>query len=663
MWQRRKTWILDLLLVLAVSALLIWPLFKDKYVDNWGSIESTFIADARILKDHWPRPLWQPFWYVGTRFDYIYPPALRYGTAALAKYYPMDPARAYHLYIAIFYIFGIAGIYFLARIGFRHRIAALAAAFGAAVVSPSYLFIPEVAADGFRFGPARLNALVRFGEGPHMTALAWIPWCLAFTWLALSRRSYSASIAAGIAATLVVSNNFYGATALALFFPVLLWAFWVTGRDWRLLRFALPIPFIAYGLSAFWLTPSYLAITLRNMQYVSTKGNLWSSTVGLLTLLAFLSWSDRRFRSRPDLRWTLFVLGASIFFFLNTIGNRWFNFRILGEPARLVPELDLLLNFLLILAGLALFRRGRLARGLVLAGALAVIGLHSNYLLHHRAIFPLPTDYKPSLYFQLPDWIHRNYPEARSYVTGAVRFWFNTWHDLHQLGGSSEQGLENQIVMPSQWEIVLGEDHRSATAWMQLLGVDLVAVHGPKSVEWYKDFQYPKKFDGHLKVVYDDGADNRIFEIPRRWRSLGRVVDTRLLDSTPKPAEQSDSAGFERLVQVFENGPDSPVETHWSGTDTLTVKARPRPGQSLIIQVTHDPSWRASSNLGPLPVQLYEPLGFIRIEGREGLETIQLRFTKPFEKTAGEILFLLTALGIGFTLWRHRANTSPSPSA
>jgi hypothetical protein len=663
MLRGRRSWLFDLAIVFLFAALLIRPWWQAKYVDNWGSIESTFIADARILKDHWPRPLWQPYWYLGTRFDYVYPPALRYGTAALAKYYPMETARAYHLYTAFFYCFGIAAVYYLARIGFRTRTAAYASAFLAAVVSPGYLFLPEVREDGFRFGTSKLNALVRYGEGPHMTALAWIPFALGFAWMALRKRSYPMAIASGACCAMVVSNNFYGATALAMFFPMLLWAIWVTERDWRLIRQAIVIPLVAYGLTAFWLTPSYLEITLRNMQYVSSKGNLWSSTVALIAVIAFAALTDRRYRNQTDRAWELFVIGSSIFFTLNTAGNRWFNFRIIGEPARLVPEVDILLNFLLVLTGIWLWRRGFVAKGIVLASALGLIGLHYNYLRHHRAIFPPPTDYKPSIYYKVPAWIAAHYPNARSYVTGAVRFWFNTWHDLYQLGGSSEQGLENQVVMPAQWEIVLGEDGERGMRWMQLLGVDLVAVHGPKSKEWYKDFQYPTKFDGRMPVVFDDGEDNRIFEIPRKYRSMARVVDVTALESLPKLVDQADLVGLTAMAKVFEEGPEAPTSTQWRGTDELLVKAPVKPGQTLIVQVTHDVNWEARSAAGSLPIQLYEPLGFMRIDVPPGVDEIRLVFRKPLEKTVGEVLFFITVAAIGYTLWRHRANTAPLQQA
>ena len=86
--------LIDSFFVLLIACWLIGPLFKLEFLDNWGSIESTFIADARLLREHLPHPAWQPLWYCGTRFDYIYPPALRYGTALLSLAAGISTARA-----------------------------------------------------------------------------------------------------------------------------------------------------------------------------------------------------------------------------------------------------------------------------------------------------------------------------------------------------------------------------------------------------------------------------------------------------------------------------------------------------------------------------------------------------------------------------------------
>ena len=37
-------------------------------------------------------------------------------------------------------------------------------------------------------------------------------------------------------------------------------------------------------------------------------------------------------------------------------------------------------------------------------------------------------------------------PGARALATGSVRFWYDAWRDLPQLGGGSEQGILNQLV-------------------------------------------------------------------------------------------------------------------------------------------------------------------------------------------------------------------------
>jgi hypothetical protein len=51
-----STILLDCVLILILAAALVKPFFNAKYMDKWSSIESTFISDARFLKDHWPHP-------------------------------------------------------------------------------------------------------------------------------------------------------------------------------------------------------------------------------------------------------------------------------------------------------------------------------------------------------------------------------------------------------------------------------------------------------------------------------------------------------------------------------------------------------------------------------------------------------------------------------
>ena len=52
--MNRRIFLRDSALILLLTAVLIWPIFRVEYLDYWGSIDSTFIADARMLGENLP---------------------------------------------------------------------------------------------------------------------------------------------------------------------------------------------------------------------------------------------------------------------------------------------------------------------------------------------------------------------------------------------------------------------------------------------------------------------------------------------------------------------------------------------------------------------------------------------------------------------------------
>lgn len=325
---------------------------------------------------------------------------------------------------------------------------------GRGVVSPLYLLIPLFRADTQHFAPWRLWVLTRFGEGPHISALSLLPFALAFAFVALRRWNPAATALAALLSAAAVSTNFYGATALGLLFPVLVWSVWITQREARIWLRALAIPALAYGLSAFWLTPSYLRITVENLRYVSSPGNAWSVALLGLAVAAFLAVSLRAAFRKPDWAYSIFISGGLLVLGLNVLGHYYFNFRIVGEPGRLVPELDLAL----ILACVELLRRlwnwrartpsrARMARALAALVVLLALCETRHYVRHAWELYPRETDYRQRVEYRMSEWIDGHLPGARTFVAGSVRFWWDTWHDLAQVGGGSEQGLENSKVI------------------------------------------------------------------------------------------------------------------------------------------------------------------------------------------------------------------------
>lgn len=650
--SRRRSDARDACVVFLLAVILVWPLFKVKYTDNWPSIESTFIADGRYLKEHWPHPRWQPLWYCGTRFDYVYPPALRYGTAALAKFTPLLPVRAYHVYTAFFYAVGIAAVYLLVMAGTRSRRAAWLGAIAVAFLSPSFLFLPNIRGDAIHRWPQRLNALIRYGEGPHITAVSLLPLVLAAAWFGLRARRPAMLVLAAALSALVVSNNFYGATSLALFFPMLVWALWVTHQDHWIFARAAAIAVLAYGLTAFWLVPSYLRITLENMKYVSEPGNRWSVWVAIAAAALFAAVTWRLARHRPERAWITFVCGAVAVFGLNVLGDYYVHFRVLGVPERLVPELDLAL----ILLGLEALRRlwrGSLPRRAMVVALVAASFLFSlPYLKRPWKLVtwdPRPQD---RIEYRITEWMWRNMPQSRALVSGSVRFWYNAWFDLPQIGGGSEQGLMNELVTAAQWQLNLGEDPELGRLWLVALGADAAIVHDKNSTEIYHDTVHPQKFRGVLPVAYDNGLGDTIYRVPRR-PGLARVVNSARALSLKRPAYDTDRENLAAYVELVEALPE-PLMT-WQGSDEMRIRARVEQGQSVVAMTTYDPSWRAYEGSHEFPIRR-DAMNFLLIDTPPGERDIRLVFELPLENAVGRVITGCAVILIGGILfWSRRA--------
>ena len=643
---RRSQILLDGLLLFLLASVFLAPYYTHKYTDQWPSIESTFISDARFLAAHWPHPQWQPLWYTGTRFDYIYPPALRYGTALLSKVFGWWTVKAYHFYTIFFYCLGVAGVYLLVRAGGRSRVAAWLCALAAALMSPSLLLFKNMRLDaGPWHVPVRFGALIRYGEGPHITALCLLPIALAFAWRALEAKRPRSLALAAILCAAVVSNNFYGATALAIFFPLLLWSFFVTRGSRGLLFPALAIPLLAYGLTAFWLSPSYLRITLHNMQYVSDKGNSWSGMVAAVTVVVFGLAGYKLAKGRPDRTWALFVVGSVVFFGLNVVGNHFLNFRVMGEPGRLIPELDLviILGVALLLEFLWL-RPGPWLKIAVAVVVIVAFATTRHYIRHGRHVIEPWPDYRSRVEYRVTDWLWKNMPDARVLPSGTVRFWFDTWHDLAELGGGSEQGLLNPIVPNANAEIEIGTNPEVAFLWLKAMGVDAMYLADPNSEEPYKDGLHHERFFS-LPVLFDDGKGNTLYHSQRRYAPRARVVETAKLAATFPPRRNDDLDSLRPYVDAIENGPDAPVIVDRPSTDAMLLHAKFDPGQSLLVQETWDPGWQASVDGQRLPIRK-DPMNFMVIDPPPGDRTVLLEFPMPLENRVGWGLTGLTLMAL-----------------
>lgn len=659
-----RSWIFDSIALFVLTAVLIGPYFHLNYTNVWSSIESTFISDARMLNESGTETQWQPVWYAGTRSIYLYPPALRYGTALIARVLSATTSHAYHLYVSLLYSIGSIAVYLLIRTGNGSRGWAWAGTAAVLLLSPIFLLMSEYRIDSGYLVPHRLNVLVRYGEGPHISALCLLPLCFAAAIMALRQNRWLWVSLSAAACALVVSNNFYGATALAILFPILIWSYFIHDRRRQVLLLGVAIPAIAYCLTAFWLVPSYMKVTRENLKLVAEPGNTWSFVAFpfILGAYAFLTW---RLRSKDPYR--MWVYSSLFFMSLYILGHRWIGFQIAGQSARLAPEFDLVI----ILAGVELFRSiHNRSRGLALFLAFVALLPSIKYLKHAWEIFPADLNWQKTPEYRTARWVADNYPQDRVFVTGSIRFWFNTWDSTRQIDGGSQQGILNPLLPAGLYCLSHCTDPAYLRDWIKGFGVDLAVIPEKNSKETYHDIKTPEVWRSNFALVHDDGEGNAIYRFDRRRRGAVRIVGSDV--QRMKPVLQDDYKWtLAPYVQAIETqppgGPDQGRLTvsRTNSDDFGEIAAETVKGEAILVQETFDRAWHAyDRTLGGeqrLDIRR-DPMGMMIMALPAGKHSIHLVFETPAEVYIGRLLAILALAFIIYTMVRDRKAPAPSVS-
>ena len=495
--------------------------------------------------------------------------------------------------------------------------------------------------DSFYRVPQRLHVLMGYGEGPHIAALSILPAALALSYAALRTGSRRALAGASLLSALTVMLYFYGATALALFYSLLAWSVWVGQRRRAVLLTAAAIPVLAYLLCAFWLTPSYLAVTMRNLELVARPGNLGSRLIpadydgGVRGGVVVVGPTGVRSRE-----WTIFAVGSAIVFSLFVLGYYYGGLLLAGDAPRLLPEFDLAM----ILVFVELLRRLWLHPKLrMLAVAAAAPALASAYPYLQNPYFPFPK--VPSLNdvyeYQMTRWLHEHLPGERILPTGSLRFWFDAWFDNTQMTGGSEQGVLNRLLPGINYQITAGDQTDLAVLWLQSVGTDAIVVSDQTSRDAYRDFHNPEKFRGLLEPLYNNGRGSVVYRVPRWQPGIGRVVDRAKINAAATPFANYDAEGLRRYAEhPSRSRTNRGLPSIGTGFDEFTIEASVGAGQSLLVQETYDRYWQAYEHGRRLAVRR-DPMNFLLIDVPEGTHDVEMRFATPLENRVGQTGSLL----------------------
>jgi len=168
------------------------------------------------------------------------------------------------------------------------------------------------------------------------------------------------------------------------------------------------------------------------------------------------------------------------------------------------------------------------------------------------------------------------HPQGRVFASGGLRFRLNSWFPIAQVGGGFESGLRNRTPLELSYQIRTGAEGERGIRQLETLGVQYVAIHGPKSREHYRDFKNPQKFDGLLEQVWRE-EDDAIYRVP--YSSLATIQN---------------------------------LTVTWRGASDIHIQGAIPATEVVSLRVNYDSDWRATQDGRPLVIER-DPIGYMTL--------------------------------------------------
>ncbi len=610
----------------ALNAFVTARLFHSEYIAQMGSIEGAFIGLARYIRDHFPDLNWMPLWYGGIPFPDSYPPLLHATVAEVSALAHISAGLAYHAVTAAFYSLGPVALYWALRRMDVPLWPAVGSAAGYSLLSPSLWLVPALRRDiGGWLAPCRLDAMVRWGEGPHVAALLFLALAIGALYAALERRTATRCALAALAMAAAALSNWIGGFSLALIGA----SFLLASFEGAWLRLGL-IAIWAYAIAAPFVTPSTVATIQANAPLVAAGG--FKSNPALLAAFAAgalgLAWGLARARVERRLRFALLLL-----YFTGAIclAAYWFKLNVVPQPERYHLEMDLAFW---LLAGL-LATRVTASRPRALLALAAALLLPAAYLEHRRAQdMERPLAIASTAEFEISRWLGRHAAGQRVFAPGTIGFWMQAFSDTPMLNGGFDNGERNLFMPDVLFQIYAGDKQETMLAWLKAFGAGMIVGGEPKSREVYHPYAHPEKFHG-LPEVWRDGPEV-IYAVPRRRASLAHAMLVSDLPAQRPPAY--DASSLDHYLSALDDPALPDAAFAWRGTSAASITGTFLPRHVLSVQVTFDKGWSARVGGEARPI-LQDKLGQMVIEPRcAGACTVDLSYDGGMEQQGARCL-------------------------
>ena len=660
------------LLALALFLLNLYicrELLHIEYLPFMGSIEGAFIGISRYAMAHWHDLTWFPLWNAGTPYPTTYPPLLHLVVALAAWLRGTSTAHAYHWVSALAYCLGPVALFALTLRMSGSRWAGFAAGLIYSSVSMSAWLIPMVAGDlRGPFHARRLQALVYYGEGPHVSSMTLLTLALLCLDFAITKRRAPYIMIAALAFAATATTNWLGAFAILLaIVPYALAHLGPGSWRWRHLAWLALIGGAAYCLAMPLMPPSTIAVLQTNAR--NTGGdysNAYSSALfrgpAILMALAAIKALVRRWK--PHLQF------AVLFAFLLTLvalADAWWNIAIVPLAFRYQLEMEMALAMLVAVSAHALLKnRSRRIAALSLAALLlALIQPIRMYRSYARDYLLRSVEIQSTIEWKTANWLNQHWTGERVLVPGSSEFWLTAFSDTPELWGF-DQAVTDHTLPVAEYAIYATDpanphDAEVSLLWLKALGVHAVGVSGPSSTEAYKPFRNPKKFDGVLEPLWRYGKDDVIYRVDNVPASLARVVPLSTLVSRT-PIHGLDVDPLRPYVAALDDPRMPRAEFQWTSMHSAGISTNIEPSQVLSVQMAWHKGWHATANGRPTPVR-HDAIGLMFIDPKlSGPCKIEMVYDGGTEMRAARAISLLTLLLLAaasiYDVWRKRSRVA-----
>ncbi|MDP3888427.1 MAG: hypothetical protein Q8Q24_00130 [bacterium] len=672
--------ILTGIFILSLNIFLIYPWFQGQGPVNLGSIEVSYVSMGRFLVDYYPHLSFAPYWYFGFPFHLFYTPILPVLEAVLNQLGHIPLWQAYRFISGAGYVLAPVSLFLFAWVLTKRFVpGVLAGLFYSLLPSLFYFVLPsgEVAADtisrldGF-FDPRRLVIMARWGEGPHTFSLAFLPLAGLFYLLLLENKKRRYLFLFAFFAGLTALTNAVGFYALILLLMAVFFGHWVkqTQAFNQLVRQSFLALAVTYGLIAFWYNLSFFKTffsegggVLQNYLNMLPWG-LVGMGLGLAGLFFFFQKVVKQ-KSLIIASFWFLALFLIVYVYYTSAPPEISEQRLEFAPQalRLMTEADMALAVLLaaIFGAFISFLEKKIKFGKTLGnslGLLVILGLviyGYSYLPYGQKAVSGEVDLTKTGEYEVASWLTKNTnvkKGERVYTAGNYGFYLNWFSDVWQLRGGLYQAKTHYWPEHIFYQVNHGTNPEIALDWLKISNIKYLVVNTVASRELYKDYEVPDKFLD-LPEVYNEGGDI-IYQIPLKDSSPAKLVDLKFLEKYKVPKKADDKMPIQSYANWLDQS--QPVDFEVINNDTFKLKGRINPGQAILVQMTYDRGFQASSGKGSVKISK-DPLGFmILTSGQTGDFEITLSHGKTWDVWLGFLITVGTLVCLSFAFYKTRKN-------